>query len=248
MDRLKLALASGVRLGSNNPTNFRGGDIAQFRKFAGRPLSPEIPSLQPRNETNDFHPLLALLEQGAPGTAGQLQRQLKQLMDEAMEDVAAETNNEAGAIEDLGSEAPLAEIPLAEFPQMTILDSQPIGGSLNFTPGILEGGVHFLGELPHPAHPPDHLPHHPPPPPATVRQVELPSPAPGCRTISTTTCHHHPVVVPRKVAYEKCRQVPGVDCYFVLKTVPDLQCSPESYEDCEDIVKQVLHILLHCAS
>ena len=36
-----------------------------------------------------------------------------------------------------------------------------------------------------------------------------------------------------------------MDCYFVLKTVPDLQCSPESYEDCEDILKQVslLHLM-----
>ena len=39
---------------------------------------------------------------------------------------------------------------------------------------------------------------------------------------------------------ETCRKVPSVECYFVLETVPDLECSPESYEDCDDIVKQVM--------
>jgi hypothetical protein len=71
-----------------------------------------------------------------------------------------------------------------------------------------------------------------------VTQEELPPSVPGCRSIATTTCHHHPVVVPKKVAYEECRQVPTVDCYLVLKTVPDLECSPETYEDCTDVAKQ----------
>jgi hypothetical protein len=34
-----------------------------------------------------------------------------------------------------------------------------------------------------------------------------------------------------------------VDCFFVLETVPDVQCSPETYEDCMDIVKEVIHAL-----
>ena len=44
----------------------------------------------------------------------------------------------------------------------------------------------------------------------------------------------------RKVAQEKCRKVPAVDCFYVLKTVPDVECSPESYEDCIDVVKEVV--------
>ena len=44
----------------------------------------------------------------------------------------------------------------------------------------------------------------------------------------------------RKVAQEKCRKVPAVDCFYVLKTVPDVECAPESYEDCIDVVKEVL--------
>ena len=42
------------------------------------------------------------------------------------------------------------------------------------------------------------------------------------------------------MAVETCHKVPSVECYFVLETVPDLECSPESYEDCDDIVKQVI--------
>ena len=44
----------------------------------------------------------------------------------------------------------------------------------------------------------------------------------------------------RKVAQEKCRKVPAVDCFYVLKTVPDIECAPESYEDCIDVVKEVI--------
>ena len=32
-----------------------------------------------------------------------------------------------------------------------------------------------------------------------------------------------------------------MDCYLVLKTVQDLDCSPESYEDCTDVLKKVRH-------
>ena len=44
------------------------------------------------------------------------------------------------------------------------------------------------------------------------------------------------VVVPKTVPYEECHSVPAVDCYFVLKTVDDLECSPVSYEDCKNNV------------
>ena len=36
-------------------------------------------------------------------------------------------------------------------------------------------------------------------------------------------------VVPKTVPYEECRAVPAVDCYFVLKTVDDLECTPVRY-------------------
>jgi len=78
-----------------------------------------------------------------------------------------------------------------------------------------------------------------PPPPDTVTHEELAPPAPGCRSIATTTCHHKPNVVSRRKGYEECRKVPTVDCFLVLKTVPDLECSPEAYEDCIDVAKEV---------
>ena len=31
-----------------------------------------------------------------------------------------------------------------------------------------------------------------------------------------------------------------MDCFYVLKTVPDIECAPESYEDCIDVVKEVI--------
>ena len=49
-------------------------------------------------------------------------------------------------------------------------------------------------------------------------------------------------VVPKTVPYHKCRAVPAVDCYFVLKTVDDLECSPVSYEDCEEEVVDVPYL------
>ena len=30
-----------------------------------------------------------------------------------------------------------------------------------------------------------------------------------------------------------------MDCFLVLRTVPDLECSPEAYEDCIDVAKEV---------
>ena len=49
-------------------------------------------------------------------------------------------------------------------------------------------------------------------------------------------------VVPKTVPYDKCRAVPAVDCYYVLKTVDDLECSPVSYEECRDEVRDVPYL------
>ena len=32
--------------------------------------------------------------------------------------------------------------------------------------------------------------------------------------------------MPKKVPYDECRAVPSVECFFVLKTVDDLECAP----------------------
>ena len=73
----------------------------------------------------------------------------------------------------------------------------------------------------------------------TITELEA---EPGCRRFSTTTCTKQPVVVPKTVPYQECHSVPAVDCYFVLKTVDDLECSPVSYEDCKDSVVDVPYL------
>jgi len=93
---------------------------------------------------------------------------------------------------------------------------------------------HLNHLLHHPEH--DHLLHHPehdhlPPPVITTK--ELPAP-PGCRSLATKQCVKIPVSVPRQVPYSVCRTVPDVDCVHVLKTVPELQCTPEVFRDCAD--------------
>ncbi len=53
--------------------------------------------------------------------------------------------------------------------------------------------------------------------------------------------------MPKTVPYHKCRAVPAVDCYFVLKTVDDLECSPVSFEECdEEVVDGNLSTHLAC--
>ena len=82
----------------------------------------------------------------------------------------------------------------------------------------------LLHALPQPPSPPPRK--EPPPPPApTVTVTELDS-KPGCRSFSTKTCTKVPFVVPKKVPFEECRAIPTVECYFVLKTVDDLECTP----------------------
>ena len=88
-------------------------------------------------------------------------------------------------------------------------------------------------------HPPAHADLSKPVP--TVRIVELPS-EPGCRSFSHTTCQRIPVIVPEIVPYEECRSVPAVECFFVLKTVDDIECSPRSYEDCTDTAVEVPYL------
>ena len=76
--------------------------------------------------------------------------------------------------------------------------------------------------------PPEEKPTPPSPPAApapTITIVELPA-DPGCRSFSTKTCHKVPVVVPKRVPYDECRAVPSVECFFVIKTVDDLECTP----------------------
>ena len=118
---------------------------------------------------------------------------------------------------------------------------------------------HIAPVDPH-SHPPKELEHleHPPPVP-TVTIKELPA-EPGCRSFSTTTCTQIPIgktleikcyyvkvifqflVVPKTVPYDECRAVPAVDCYFILKTVDDLECSPVSFEECKDEVVDVPYL------
>lgn len=51
-----------------------------------------------------------------------------------------------------------------------------------------------------------------------------------------------PTYVPKRVPHEQCREVPAVDCFFVLKTVPDVLCGPQPYQDCQDVVKEVPYL------
>ena len=112
--------------------------------------------------------------------------------------------------------------------------------SLHHHPAKEHPNHHHLGgpvvhQVPHPiihqppAPPPPAPPPTPPSPPAapapTITIVELPA-DPGCRSFSTKTCHKVPVVVPKRVPYDECRAVPSVECFFVIKTVDDLECTP----------------------
>ena len=94
------------------------------------------------------------------------------------------------------------------------------------------GGA-VVDHVPHPVlHKPAKAPPPPPPPPTPappkVTITELES-EPGCRSFSTKTCTKVPIIVPKRVPYEECRAVPSVECFFVLKTVDDLECAPVRY-------------------
>ena len=51
------------------------------------------------------------------------------------------------------------------------------------------------------------------------------------------------MIVPKKVPYEVCHLVPDVDCVTVLKTVPELECTPEVLRECNDIEKKVPYLV-----
>jgi len=78
--------------------------------------------------------------------------------------------------------------------------------------------------------------------PPVVSTHELPAPY-GCRSIATKICFKVPMVVPKKVPYEKCKEVPTVDCAIVLKKVPELECVPEVFEECSDVAQSVPYLV-----
>ena len=41
---------------------------------------------------------------------------------------------------------------------------------------------------------------------------------------------------------EVCDVVPDVDCVNVLKKVPELQCTPEVYRECNDVERKVPYL------
>jgi len=81
---------------------------------------------------------------------------------------------------------------------------------------------------------PQHKKHYKP----IVTKAEIPA-KPGCKAYSTKTCKKIPTIVAEKIPVPHCYNVPRVDCFHVLKDVPDLHCHPKAVEDCIEIVKQV---------
>ena len=41
---------------------------------------------------------------------------------------------------------------------------------------------------------------------------------------------------------EVCEVVPDVDCVNVLKKVPELQCTPEVFRECNDVEKKIPYL------
>ena len=70
---------------------------------------------------------------------------------------------------------------------------------------------------------------------------ELPAPE-GCRSFATKECYKIPIIVPRKVPYEVCDSIPDIECVNVLKKVPELNCIPEVFKDCNDVEKKVPYL------
>ena len=50
------------------------------------------------------------------------------------------------------------------------------------------------------------------------------------------------MTVPRKVPNSVCRTVPDIDCVLVLKSVPELQCTPEAFRECNDFETKVPYL------
>ena len=53
---------------------------------------------------------------------------------------------------------------------------------------------------------------------------------------------NHSRFVPQ-IPYEVCEVVPDIECVNVLKKVPELQCTPEIFEDCNDVEKRVPYLV-----
>ena len=62
------------------------------------------------------------------------------------------------------------------------------------------------------------------------------------RSVATKSCTKVPMTVAKKMPYEKCKEIPSVECGVVLKKVPDLSCYPEVYEDCKDVAQEVPYL------
>ena len=117
----------------------------------------------------------------------------------------------------------------------TIRDSRSID-PVSFNLNVPLPEAHHYHPAPHDLHHAPHLPKEP-----IITTHELPAPE-GCRSIATKECHKIPIIVPRKVPYEVCNIVPDVECVNVLKKVPELQCTPEVYRDCNAEEKRVPYL------
>ena len=42
--------------------------------------------------------------------------------------------------------------------------------------------------------------------------------------------------------FETCREVPDVDCFTILKQKPEIECTPEPYEECNDVAKEIPYL------
>ena len=121
--------------------------------------------------------------------------------------------------------------------QTSLPNLTPVQTTDRLDPSVLGSPLVSVPSRPHPP-----LVVSPPPPPPPVQQgpepehpplvttYELAQQYPGCRSIATKTCQKLPSTVEKKVPREKCRDVPDVECFNVLKEVPELECVPEPYE------------------
>ena len=78
--------------------------------------------------------------------------------------------------------------------------------------------------------------------PPTITSHELPAP-PGCSSIATKKCLKKPASVPRKVPHTVCHTVPDIDCVNILRSVPEVQCTPEVHRECKDVERKVPYLV-----
>ena len=48
--------------------------------------------------------------------------------------------------------------------------------------------------------------------------------------------------ISKKVPFETCHEVPDVECVTVLKNKPEIECTPEPYEECNDVAKDIPYL------